>query len=467
MAIPVSRMKPGREKTAKTGAAHAAEILRVFPGSPAERANLQPGERILEINGVRPADLIDYLQAEASDRLHLVVARPEGDRREIRLEKAAEEPLGVVFTSAVFDRVRTCGNRCLFCFVDQMPPGFRKTLYIKDDDYRLSFLQGSYITLTNLKPADWERIRRLHLSPLYISIHATDPAVRRKLFRPPAAAEIMPSLKKLADWGISFHGQLVLCPGINDGEALIRTITDLGGLWPALGSLAVVPVGLTAYRQGLPELRGFTREEAREVLAVVAAFQEKFLAAYGTRLVFAADEFYLQAGEEFPPLAGYEDLWQLTNGVGLWALFKAEFLRSLAEFSAACQERGSSPAGRRVVLTGLAAAKLWEELAGEVRKYFPGVALEIRPVPSAFGPEVTVAGLVTGADIIRSLREKEPAPGAVILLPAVMLRREEGDFLDGCSLRQVEAAVGRRLQVVETTGEAAVRALLGGEGNQR
>lgn len=372
-----------------TGAANAAgsaaEILRVLPGSPAEKVKLQPGEKILEINGVRPADLIDYLQAEASDRLHLVVAGPEGDKREIRLEKAAEEPLGVVFSSAVFDRVRTCGNRCLFCFVDQMPPGFRKTLYIKDDDYRLSFLQGSYITLTNLKPADWERIRRLHLSPLYISIHATDPAVRRKLFRSPAAAEILPSLQKLADWGISFHGQLVLCPGINDGEALIRTITDLGRLWPALGSLAVVPVGLTAYRQGLPELRGFTREEAREVLAVVASFQEKFLASYGTRLVFAADELYLLAEKEFPPLAEYEDLWQLTNGVGLWALFKAEFLRSLAEFSTAAQDRGSSPTGKRVVLTSLAAAKLWEELAGEVRKYYPGLPWKSDrcPVPLA------------------------------------------------------------------------------------
>ncbi|NLY88613.1 MAG: DUF512 domain-containing protein [Firmicutes bacterium] len=469
------RMKPCRGNEEKAGAARAVakaaakggEIARVIPGSPAKKVKLQPGERILEINQVRPVDLIDYLAAEASDRLHLFVAGPEGETREIRLEKAAEEPLGVVFTSAVFDRVKTCRNRCLFCFVDQMPPGLRETLYVKDDDYRLSFLQGSYITLTNLKPADWERIRRLHLSPLYISIHATEPEIRRKLFRSPAAAEIMPYLKKLAGWGVSFHGQLVLCPGINDGEVLFRTLTDLGGLWPALASLAVVPVGLTAYRRGLPELRTFAPEEAREVLAMVASFQEKFLAAYGSRLVFAADELYLLAGEEFPPLAGYEDLWQLTNGVGLWALFKAEFLRSLAGFSANCQERGYSPTGRRVVLTGFAAAKLWEELAGEVQKVFPRISLEIRPVPSAFGPEVTVAGLVTGADIIRNLREQEAAPGATILLPAVMLRREEGDFLDGYSLRQVEEAVGRRLQVVETTGEAAVRALLEGEGCQR
>ncbi len=471
MAIPVFRMKPGRSNVERAGAAdavtNAAEILRVLPGSPAEKVKLRPGERILEINQVRPADLIDYLRAEAADRLHLLMAGPEGNRREIRLEKAAEEPLGVVFTSAVFDRVKTCCNRCLFCFVDQMPPGLRKTLYVKDDDYRLSFLQGSYITLTNLEPADWERIERLHLSPLYISIHATGPEIRRKLFRSPAAAEIMPSLRRLADWGISFHGQLVLCPGVNDGEALFRTLTDLGGLWPALGSLAVVPVGLTAYRQGLPELRGFTPEEAREVLAMVVSFQEKFLAAHGSRLVFAADELYLLAGKEFPPLAEYEDLWQLTNGVGLWPLFKAEFLHNLTEFFTGCQERGYSPTGKRVVLTGFAAAKLWEELAGEVRKYFPRIVMEVRPVPSVFGPEVTVAGLVTGADIISHLLEKEPDPGATILLPAVMLRREEEDFLDGYSLRQVEEAVGRRLQVVETTGEAAVRALLEGEGDQR
>lgn len=445
----------------------SAEISRVLPGSAAEKMNLRPGDRIIEINRRRPADLIDYLAAESCTRLVLLVADTGGNRREIRVEKAADEPLGVVFSSAVFDRVKTCRNRCQFCFVDQMPPGLRRTLYVKDDDYRLSFLQGSYITLTNLEPADWERIKRLHLSPIYISIHATDPEIRRKLFGSPAAEEIIPALKKLAAWGVSFHGQLVICPGINDGKALFRTLTELGELWPAPASLAVVPVGLTAYRQGLPELRGFTPEEAADLLAMVASFQEKFLAAYGSRLVFAADELYLLAGKEIPPLAEYEDLWQLTNGVGLWALFRTEFLSSLAELASNCQERGYFPTGTRVILTGIAAAKLWEELAGEVQKYFPGITLEVRPAPSAFGPEVTVAGLVTGADIIKNFRRKEAAPGAVILLPAIMLRREEGDFLDGYSLRQVEEGVGRRLQVVETTGEAAARALLEGEENQR
>jgi len=440
-----------------------AEISRVTPGSPAAKVNLKPGDKILQINGVRPVDLIDYLSVEASPCLHLVVADAGGGRREIRLEKPEEKSLGLAFTSAVFDRVKTCCNHCLFCFVDQMPPGLRKTLYLKDDDYRLSFLQGSYITLTNLKKDDWRRIKELRLSPLYISVHATDPKVRRRLFGRSKAGEIMPLLERLASWGIAFHAQVVVCPGINDRKVLAKTLFDLGALWPALQSLAVVPVGLTGYRQELPELRGFEPEEAEKVLELVGSAQKAFSAAAGTRLVYAADEFFLQAQKEIPPLEYYEDLWQLANGVGLWALFKEEFLSALARISPCYRRRPRA----FVVLTGRAAAGLWEELSPALKKHCPWITLEVRPVTSSFGPEVTVAGLVTGNDIIQNLRENGVKPGREVILPGVMLRREERDFLDGRSLKQVEKEAGVPLQVIETTGEAAVKALLGWEENKQ
>lgn len=438
----------------------AAVIASVAPGSIAAGLGLEPGDRIVKLDGKEIPDLIAYELAEAQEQMAFEVEKNSGEIWELTVEKEETEGLGITFTSAVFDGIRTCRNRCLFCFVDQMPRGERPSLYIKDDDYRLSFLQGSYITLTNLTGADWARIHRLRLSPLYISVHATDPEVRKKLLGNEEAGEILAQLRKLTAWGCHFHAQAVLCPGINDGPVLARTIDDLGELWPNLRSLAIVPVGLTSHRAGLAPLRKFRPEEAKAVLQTVHQAQTRFLKAYGTRLVFAADEFYLQAGAEFPPLQAYEDLLQLENGIGLWPLFKAQFLQALSRFAGAGPKPGRT--AHFAVITGTDAAKLWPGLCRQAARRFPWLQLQILPVTNGFfGPEVTVTGLLTGGDIRQAVTRAPLPPDTRILLPRVLLRHQENLFLDGMTLDELRAAVPFTVKAVDVDGEAVVRILLG------
>ena len=437
-----------------------AVIASVAPHSLASRLGLQPGDRIVKINGKRIPDLITYQLEEAQDLLVLEVEKENGEYWEYEVEKAETEGLGLSFTTAVFDGIRPCRNHCLFCFVDQMPPKLRPSLYIKDDDYRLSFLQGSYITLTNLTEADWQRIHRLRLSPLYISVHATDPEVRVRLLGNKRAGDIQAHLQRLADWGCHFHAQAVLCPGINDGPILEKTIADLGAFWPQLQTLAIVPVGLTGHRTGLTPLRFFKQEEAQAVLKIVHPAQQQFLASYGSRLVFAADEFYLQANQEFPPLEAYEDLLQLENGVGLWPLFKTEFQQALTKYEGEGQRRGKP--GHYTIITGTSAVELWAELRGRLTKVFPQIELAILPVTNHFfGPEVTVTGLVTGGDIRCALAETPLKSDTCLLLPQVMLRRPENDFLDGMTVDELRANVSHPVKVLAVNGETVVKTLLG------
>ena len=437
-----------------------AVVASVAPHSLASRLGLQPGDRIVQINGKRIPDLITYQMVEAQERLVLEVEKKNGEYWEYEVEKAESEGLGLSFTAAVFDGIRPCRNRCLFCFVDQMPPELRPSLYIKDDDYRLSFLQGSYITLTNLTDADWQRIHELRLSPLYISVHATDPEVRARLLGHRRAGEILDHLRRLAAWECHFHAQAVLCPGLNDGPILEKTIADLVAFWPYLQTLAIVPVGLTRHRRGLVPLRLFTREEARAVLEIVHRAQEQFLAACGSRLVFAADEFYLQAEQEFPPLEAYEDLLQLENGVGLWPLFKAEFRQALTKLAGEGKRRGKS--GHYTVITGTGAVGLWTALRAMLAEVFPRIELAILPVMNHFfGPEVTVTGLVTGGDLRRALRETPPSAETCLLLPQVMLRRPENVFLDGMTVEELRADVSYPVKVLAVNGEVVVKTLLG------
>ena len=440
----------------------AAVVASVMPHSLAFRLGIQPGDRIVKINGKRIPDLITYQLAEAQELLVLEVEKENGEYWEYEVEKAEAEGLGLSFTTAVFEGIKPCCNHCLFCFVDQMPPKLRPSLYIKDDDYRLSFLQGSYITLTNLTEANWQRIQRLRLSPLYISVHATDPEVRVRLLGNKRAGDIQAQLRRLAAWGCHFHAQAVLCPGINDGPILEKTIADLGAFWPHLQTLAIVPVGLTGHRAGLTPLRLFKPEEAQAVLKIVHAAQRQFLAAYGSRIVFAADEFYLQANQEFPPLEAYEDLLQLENGVGLWPLIKTEFQQALTKFAGEGQGCGKS--GHYTVITGTGAAGLWTELRKMLKKVFPQIEVAILPVTNHFfGPEVTVAGLVTGGDIRRALAETTLQAETCLLLPQVMLRQPENDFLDGMTVDELRADVSPPVKVVAVNGEAMVKTLLGME----
>jgi putative radical SAM enzyme (TIGR03279 family) len=397
------------------------EIINVEPASIAEELELEVGDSILTINGHVVRDLLDFQIYAAGEELLLEVRKGDGELWDLEVEKDADADLGLHFEHP---EPTQCGNNCIFCFVHQLPRGMRRTLYVKDEDYRFSYLYGSYVTLTNVTDADIERIISQRLSPLYVSIHATDEQLRTRLLGrqgPP----ILELLKRLTGTGIEIHTQVVLCPGINDGRELDRTIEDLVALYPWVLSLAVVPVGLTGYRQRLPDLRPPTVAEARAVLTAIHGYQERFLRTCGSRFVFAADELYLKASLEFPPLAEYEDLAQVENGVGLVPQFRAEAVEVLSE---------AAPLQIPVVatITGESAkgelARFVEALAART-----GTTIHLYPVRNDFfGGQVTVAGLLTGRDVLRELKGKPLGQG--LLVPDVMLREGDDVFLDDISL---------------------------------
>lgn len=430
-------------------------IASVRPGSWAEQAGLRAGDVVRAVNGQHLQDVIDYRYLCADERVRLEVVRPDGAELLLEAEKDYGQDLGISFTAATFDGIRRCRNRCLFCFVDQMPGGLRPGLYVKDDDYRHSFLYGNYITLTGLREEDWRRIRRLRLSPLYISVHSTNPALRARLMGTPRAAPIMTRLAQLVEDGIHFHAQVVLCPGLNDGPELERTVRDLAGFYPAVESVAAVPVGLTAHREGLPPLRGYTGPEAGAVLAQVDALRTENLARLGEPLLYAADEFYVLAGRPIPPARYYGDFPQLENGVGM--------LRRFLD-AAARAYRGlprQVPPRRVAVATGLDAAPFLQRVGEEVARRVAGLEVRVVAVPNRFfGPRVTVAGLLTGGDLLEGLaglREEVTE----ILVPASMLAAgEEELLLDGRTLSDVRARLGVPVRAVIPGGAEYVRALV-------
>lgn len=426
-----------------------AKIKAIAPDSIAAELGIEPGDILLRMNGARLQDYIDFLVYSSEEELNLEILKKSGEVIEIEFEKDSAEPLGLVFADNVFDQTRVCSNHCLFCFVHQLPCGQRASLYVQDDDYRLSFLHGCYITLTNLSEADWQRIERLHLSPLYVSVHATDPAVRRKLLGSKAGGAIMAQLKRLGSAGISVHTQAVICPGINDGAILERTISDLAGLWPGVLSLAVVPVGLTCHREHLYPLRQFTPAEACRVLDQLSRWQQQLLPQLGTRFVFAADEWYLRAGRKFPPETEYEEYPQLDNGVGLIRFFLSEFYR--------CFDKNRSKlAALKVnlaVITGMAAVGMWQEINSYFKTNAPGVMLTIIPVANEFlGTSVTVTGLLSGKDIIRAINTDQTQGRPLLyLIPQITLKQGETLFLDGIDLNSLAAMVKpKRIAVVPT-----------------
>lgn len=428
--------------------ADGALITEVDPDGIGAELGLKPGDRLLEINGIKPVDFIDYLMLTAEERIDLKIRKGSGEYLEFEFEKDSAETLGLGFEAAVFDGIKTCKNHCLFCFVHQLPPGQRASLYIQDDDYRLSFLQGSYVTLTNLSAADWERIEKLHLSPLYISVHATDPAVRRRLLGSRAIEPILDQLKRLAAAGITLHTQAVICPGINDGAILEKTISDLAELWPQVVSLAIVPVGLTGHRQKLYQLRVPNRDEALQTLKTVGEYQKKFLKKINSRFVFAADEWYIIAREAFPSNEEYEGYPQLDNGVGLIRWFLNDFDENLPRVAPKLETIG----GELVLITGVSTLRLWDEIKLKLSKDFPKLKLTILPVSNRFfGPSVTVTGLLTGGDIIEAIRNHPQSGGEIYLIPAITLKQGEALFLDGTSVDDlIEACRPKKVAIVPT-----------------
>ena len=434
------------------------KISAVIQGSLAERRGLKPGDVVLSINGEPLMDEIDYQALTAKRHVRLQLRQEDGGQREVDFVKASGHPLGLQFEDSLICNPRTCGNNCVFCFVDQLPPGLRRSLYLKDDDWRLSLLTGNFVTLTNVGDREFARILRRKASPLYISVQATDPAVRQALIRHPHAGKLMQRLGQLREGGLHYHCQIVICPEINDGAVLEQSIRDLMALHPAALSLALVPVGLTRYREGLSPIRAFAREDACKVLEITAKYQAIALRELGTRFVFPADELLSLAGEKVPEPEYYEHFAQIENGIGMLSQFEAGLRDAAARRSPDKQEKQTTallPCGTSVT----------PYLKGWVRQYAPqGLSASVFPITNTlFGETVTVSGLIGGGDLIEQLKGKKA--DAVIIVDD-MLNHDNTLFLDDLSPQEVQQGLGLPLIVCRNNGEAffeAMRRVASGE----
>ncbi len=435
----------------------AVFIIGVTSKSPAAKKGIRPQETLLSINAHPIRDVLDYQFYAQEKKLVLELLDQKGKHRKVTVRKDAFDDLGLEFETYLMDKQQHCKNKCVFCFIDQMPPGMRETLYFKDDDARLSFLFGNYITLTNLSTADVDRIIEMHISPVNVSVHTMNPALRVEMMKNPKAGESLQILYRLADAGIAMNTQLVLCPGINDGKELAYSLQELEKLLPALQSIAAVPVGLTKYRANLPELQEFTRETAKDVIDTLDAFGDRCVETYGRRLAFCADEFYLKAELQLPDDNYYEDYPQLENGVGMWKNMETEFLDALDQ----CDLPEDTPVSVSMA-TGVAAYPLLESFCRRVRERFSKAQIDVYAIENDFfGHSITVAGLVTGQDLMAQLKGK--ALHGRLLIPAAMLRREGDLFLDNVSLTEVENTLGVPVGVTENSGYTLLEMIL----NQR
>lgn len=445
-----------------------AVVRRVEKGSIAEDLGILPGDRLLAINDAAVPDVFDYELRILVEELQLLVAGPEGELTVYEIQKDADEDLGLHFENPLLAGCESCTNRCVFCFIDQLPKGMRPSLYFKDDDSRLSFLTGNYITLTNMSDAEIERIARMRLSPLNISVHSTNPKLRRRLLGHKDAGQLMDRLKIFAKAGIALNTQFVLCPGLNDGAALEESWTELlEGLGEALQSVAVVPVGLTRFRERLYPLRPYQQEEAKAVVEQVRHYQKEALQARGQRIIFASDEFYLLAGEALPPLADYEGFPQLENGVGMLRLFQTDLEKGLKQRPDATEakvlweklpQEALPFTGRVLIPTGCLAAPMMQAKQ-EACEAWSGLRLDILAVENTFfGPTITVTGLLTGQDLKEALA-KRLAPGDVVLLCSSMLRQEDDVFLDDYRLQDLAEALGAPVYACAQEGTAYLAAL--------
>lgn len=440
-----------------------AYIQAVEPGSLAAEVGLEPGDCILEIDGAPILDVVDFRFLTAGEEITLRVRKGDGQEWLVELEKDYDDDLGVAFAADTFDGIRRCRNKCLFCFLDQLPTRMRPSLYLKDDDYRLSFLHGAFITLSNLSEAERQRIVAQRLSPLYVSVHTTDPRLRRRMMGGAARVPIMESLAELAGAGIDVHTQIVVCPGWNDGAELARTVDDLASLWPRLRSIALVPVGLTAFQRRRTELRPVDAALARWTVDWALARGREFKSRLGSNLVFLADEFLLLAGEPVPSAAYYEGFPQLANGVGLLRSFRDEFEGSLGLIP----DRVDPPRTVTVV-TGRSAQVLLAPMVAQLNAV-PGLEVDLLPVTNHFfGPTVTVTGLLTGRDILAALKERQESDRSSgtnvpreVLLPEVVLREGEGIFLDDLEIDVLRSTLGQAVRVVPVNGDAFLRSVLG------
>lgn len=430
------------------------KIKEVLPGSIADELELEAGDVLLLVNGQQIDDVFDYHYYINEEYLTLLVRKADGEEWELEIEKEFEEDLGIVFESSLMDEYRSCRNKCIFCFIDQMPKGMRETLYFKDDDSRLSFLQGNYVTLTNMSDHDIDRIIRYHLEPINISFQTMNPQLRCKMLNNRFAGDVFPKIRRLADAGIEMNGQIVLCKGVNDGKELDDSIRAMTQYLPYLRSVSVVPVGLTRFRDGLYPLEPFEKEDAQEVIDLIEKWQRIVYQEYGIHFVHASDEWYILAGRDFPEEERYDGYLQLENGVGMMRLLFAETEDALT------QTEPDPPAlPRRISLaTGRLAAPFMEQLVKMVQQRIPTVQTDVYGIKNEFfGERITVSGLITGQDLIKQLSGRDL--GEELLLPCSMMRSGEEVFLDDITVKELENALQTKIRIVKSTGYDFVRAV--------
>lgn len=432
------------------------KIAQVMEESPAERAGLLPGDIITKINNVTLVDIFDYHYYSDDANITVELLHEDGSTSSVLVEKEEGEDLGVIFCNGLMDDYKSCSNKCAFCFIDQMPPGMRETLYFKDDDTRLSFLQGNYVTLTNMKMADLDRIIAYKLGPINISVHATNPELRVKLLHNRFAGDILDKIRKLYEAEIPMNAQVVACPGLNDGPELDRTISDLLQFAPVMSSMSVVPVGVTKFRDGLFPLRTYTKEEAGAVIDQIEHWQNVAMEKFGNHFVQASDEWYILADRPLPEADRYDGFIQLENGVGMLRLLHEEVLDALEDI-----KKPLFMKRRHVTIaTGKLAAPFMRQLAEIITAKYNKVTVDVVAITNEFfGEEITVSGLITGQDLIKQLKDRNL--GDNLLLSCTMLRSGEEVFLDDITLTELENALQVKTRIVQSDGRDFVYAIIG------
>ena len=428
-------------------------ISRVLPGGIGEELELEPGDVLVSINGQPIEDVFDYRYLMNDEYVELLIKKPDGEEWELEVEKEYEDDLGLEFENSLMDEYRSCSNHCMFCFIDQMPPNMRETLYFKDDDSRLSFLQGNYVTLTNMSDYDLERIIRFHLSPINVSFQTMNPELRCKMLHNRFAGEALKKVDRLYEGGVIMNGQIVLCKGVNDREELEYSLEKLSAYAPTLQSVSIVPVGLTKFREGLYPLESFNKEDAEALLGQVHRWQKKMMKEHGIHFVHVSDEWYILAEQELPEEERYDGYLQLENGVGMLRLLGTEIRDSLKALS------GDDRKIRLSAATGKLAAPFIRGFMKDIREQFPNVEARVYEIENRFfGEKITVSGLITGEDLMEQLKGQEL--GEKLLLPCNMLRSGEDVFLDDRTIEEVSQTLGVEIVIVDESGDDFVKSVL-------
>ncbi len=441
-------------------------IKEVYPDSIAEEMEIEPGDILLSINDEEIEDVFDYRYMIKDEYVEVVIRKPDGEEWLLEIDKEYDDDLGVEFENGLMSDYRSCSNQCIFCFIDQMPPGMRETLYFKDDDSRLSFLQGNYITLTNMKEKDIERIVRMQLAPINISIQTTNPDLRCKMLHNRFAGEKLKYMKMLYDGHVEMNGQIVCCKGVNDGPELERSIRDLAEYLPFLRSVSVVPAGITKYREGLFPIGLYTKEEAGEIIDLIESFQEGYYHQYGLHFIHASDEWYITAGRDFPEEERYDGYIQLENGVGMMRLFINEFREALNDVTGGPEYSTLKGTVNRTltIATGKLTYPTICDFAARLMEVFPMLTIHVFFIRNDFfGETITVSGLITGQDLVKQLKERKDRGenlGNVLQIPSNMLRMGEQVFLDDLTVEDVERELGMKVVAVESGGREFIEAIL-------